>query len=466
MGKPHPCLLSMAPPESSLLPAAAPNTPARRLSGVLFWFRFLLWLVFAFLVSVAVGLAVAPNYGAAVLIALLVYVGLALALERSRAWFLSPQARKLHAALAGLFVLLLVYMTWDDSAMRLPLTMAGLTPLPLHGAESDILYNRLTTPKNGPAPFADSKIVRRNSTDDPVGWRKFIEANRDAIRADWEEATELRARIAGLDAFDLIGDTATSWDSLPSTVSTYEAMRTASFVYCDYASLLALENRGDEAVAVITPMLSISYKLQPSARTTLRFMTAKIVQGMSQDTARFILANGNPSPSAVRALAAVVERGISPGPDLHRVLMSEYAGILPMVLLEDAHLLEAPFKRIPRPLLAIIYNPRGTANLLATYYERIATAAASRNLAELNAPVPSWRTDLGRPALKNPTGRMVVGMFIPVSTKSLAEWWKNDDARRALLADVQKRLAADAVAASRPRWNSNPVSHFGTGIMP
>jgi hypothetical protein len=437
----------MNPPKSSLRSAAALKTPARGLSGVFIWFRFLLLLVFAFFASAAVGLAVAPNYDVAVLIAFVVSTGLALALQRSHTWFLSSRAWKVHSALIGLVVVFLAYMAWDESAVRLPLTIEGLTPLPPRGAESGTLYNRVATPKKDPVPFADSRIVRRNSTDDPVRWREFIEANRDAIRADWEAATELRAGIAGLDAFDLIGDTTTSRDTLPSIVNTFEAMRTVGFVYCDYASLLALENRGDEAVAVITPMLSISYKLQPSARTSLRFWTAITVQGMSQYTARFILANGNPSISAVRALAAVVERGKSPGSDLHRVVMSRYADELPVVLLERDNLLKTPFSHIPRPLLAIIYNPRGTANLLANSYERIASAAASRNVAELNAPVPSWRADLGRPALKNPTGRMVVGMCLPASTGGLSgEWWKNDGARRALLSDVQKRFADDAVA--------------------
>jgi hypothetical protein len=258
-------------------------------------------LVIALFLGAAAGLAVAPSFGAALGIGAALFVGLVLAALKWREWLFSPSARILRGGIAVVIVALLGYLAWDGNPVRLQLTMDRLTPLPPRGVESAALFSRMATPRGGMAPFAGPKIVWRPLVSNADAWRKHLQSNRDVIRAEWAAGTGLREWIVGLDAFEFIGDNTTSYAGLPQV---YAALRTARDLHSAYASLLALEGRGDEALAVLTPLLSVGYELQPPARTLVRYMVAVSTQSVAQDTVRFVLTHANPSPATPRTRAA------------------------------------------------------------------------------------------------------------------------------------------------------------------
>ncbi|MCY2927173.1 MAG: DUF2961 domain-containing protein [Planctomycetota bacterium] len=81
--------------------------------------------------------------------------------------------------------------------------------------------------------------------------------------------------------------------------------------YCQYESPSGIRY-GDEAVVVLRPVLSVSRKLQPAARSSARFLGAKAVQRACQNAARFVLQTSAPTPHADAYLSGAYGYANSP----------------------------------------------------------------------------------------------------------------------------------------------------------
>jgi hypothetical protein len=76
---------------------------------------------------------------------------------------------------------------------------------------------------------------------------------------------------------------------------------------CAIASLQALDGHGDAALATLLPILEVNRKLEPSSRTLVRSMLARVGQRMAIETAAFVLDTTAVSPdSRARFASALV----------------------------------------------------------------------------------------------------------------------------------------------------------------
>jgi len=80
-------------------------------------------------------------------------------------------------------------------------------------------------------------------------WLEYITANRAALEADWEILAPQRRWWAELNAFERLGDlTPPRWDF---DIISFRVWRTLSQHSCAIASLQALDNQGDAAIALV-----------------------------------------------------------------------------------------------------------------------------------------------------------------------------------------------------------------------
>jgi hypothetical protein len=356
----------------------------------------------------------------------LLTLGLWLCLHRLDSW-------RLFAGLAVLAAPVLTYLAWDDAQLEIEPNIEKLIPLPLRGTESDAVLRWYWSSEHQRATrFYRPSVLQWEVRPAQDEWRLYLVAHRDAIRATWEQSTGVHEWILALDKFPVIGDTASECDDYTPRADIVDI----AYLHYAYAGLLSIDGRADEALAVLEPMLSVSRKLQPSARASSRFFLAENCRRSGQHAARFILKTSAPSAPALRGLAAALGDGRDVAAGSRVVIWQEYLttaaktdywgqAILP-------HRIVGPF----------VYNPRATANLIGRQSARLAEAAVDGRGAGLRADQAALEKELLTPAFKNPLGRYLAAAMWGRLGKLLKDLWSVDDDRRALLAEVQKRLAA------------------------
>lgn len=405
--------------------------------------RFAATLTLALLVSLIAALALAPSWKMWIGVVLAAWIALGAVVWRQREWYYSRASRPFWLTLLGGLLALGVYLAWDDDTLRRPQTMAEVTPLPEGGAHSAALINRFALV--GTPEFPDRTFFQKSYPQTDAEWIAFLRANAGAIRECWEKGTQFREVIAELHRSEHIGDDTASFETAQRLLP---GVRSATFVHDFYARLLVVEGRSDEAFAVIAPLLSVGYKLPRHSRTLIRYMVAVVIQGMGQNTARFILEHGDPSPATRRAMVALLETGAAPKADVRRVLLSEFAGTQGRLLLDSSTGEFAPDLRptIFRPVVRLAYNPRATANLVGEHFERIATAAENRDIDFLVNGMAEKLAANRRPRLKNPGGAVMLELCLPAVGKIVDNAWKKHDARLALITNMKARLGAAATS--------------------
>jgi hypothetical protein len=211
--------------------------------------------------------------------------------------------------MAAAMAAILVYLAWDVSAADKVRAAGKLPSLSPRAAEGERLY--LSPPSASRPPwrnavsFSDIPFSGRR----PEGMvriqkRLLVLANREAIRADWDAAASARDWIAALDRFEMIGDSGAerSWATMPYIMS-------LAILYGPFPTLLAVDDRGAEALALWRSMLSVVDKLRAGARSPRRLWTAANTHDRLFQNAHPMLQFNTFSASALWELAADLERG-------------------------------------------------------------------------------------------------------------------------------------------------------------
>ncbi len=278
------------------------------------------------------------------------------------------------------------------------------------------------------------------SPDQPAPFAAFLSARRADIESDWAALAPQRRWLDELNAFDRIGDLGTA--DIAADIVRFNVWRTLSQRAAAQAGLLALAGRGDDALALLLPVLEAGRKLEPSGRTLVRLMTARTVQQVAIDAAAFTLARSPVSPAHRTRLASALTVGVGGEPGARRLVSVDYAltaGWLETATLGDIihwDRRSGPFYHLLNVISPFVFNPQRTLNLYGDLIGELQDLAARRESGKINLRDTEFWTQEGRPTFKNFGGRMVSRMVNPSLSKVVERYWKIEDKRLALLATL------------------------------
>lgn len=331
-----------------------------------------------------------------------------------------------------------VWLAWDEPAVRFPVSLDELCP-PGPEAEASWAVTLAYTPRNNqPASrtYSAPKFpLNAAGPDKPAEWQAYLEGNRAALHAAWAGLPE-REWWAELNSFAVLGDLMPARFDAP--IVKFQPYRTMAQLGCAEAGLLALEGKGDDAMDTLLPILEVGRKLEPSARSLVRFMVARVIQKMSLHTARFILDHATVSPDRLARLAAALEGGSGGPAGARRMILIEYAisSNYLMSQFADPSRQRPLWKRGLLGLFRFVYNPVATTNRYGALTGELAGLAERRELAGFGTRAEAFVVNNSRPRFKNMAGGLMLSMTIPSYTKVLDSYWKIEDLRTTLAADL------------------------------
>jgi hypothetical protein len=338
------------------------------------------------------------------------------------------------------------YLAIDDPRITRPITLAEVSPA-FPGSEAS--YNVLMRygkahplGKNFREPkriFATGPFVDASK---PAEWSAWLARHRPAIEADWSDLTPVRAWVDELNSYKLIGDLMPAQPG--AEIISFAPFRSYTHHVCEIAGLQALAGHGDEAMATLLPLLQVGRKLEPSSRSLVRSMTARVMQNLGLSAARFVLDTTAVSPAMRAQLAASLELGIG-GEE----------GVRHLLAVEDSFLVEAsadqplgdflPQERARSRLLRwslnlaspFVYNRCRTVNLHGELTANLQALAARRDMTGLVRAQSVFSGDRAQPTFKNYMGNFLIGAMVPAYTKVVETYWKIEDSRTTLLAQLR-----------------------------
>src|SRR5690606_8996580 len=211
--------------------------------------------------------------------------------------------------------------------------------------------------------------------------------------------------------------------SIGDPIPSFRDLRAPARYMTWQARALALEGRGDEALAEVATLLAVSQKLTPESRTLVRGMIAVVMQKMALQTADFVLTTTETSTESRTHLLAVVTARQNPADAARLLVWSDYPisanGLLSMGAQMDANSLEGQWPYAHR----VFFNPRATANLLGDYFNTLSHHASARNFDAMKMQenvaydrARAWR-------LKNLSGHLFLAMAAPAFSKITESHW-------------------------------------------
>ena len=378
---------------------------------------------------------------------LLIILGplLILAVAERKRWLTWPVL-----AASWLVVLpVLGWLAWDEPAIRQPITLEEFSPA-FDGAEKSyavLMQYSMQTPGEEAKAFGAFKPAIQFSDagpGQPAKWLEFVIKNRTGLELDWAALAPQHRWLGELAGFDRIGDLTPS--DYGANIITVHPWRTLAQRACATATLLALDGHGDEALALLVPLLEVSRKLQLSSRTLVRTMIAVVVERMTIETVGLVL-DRTPVSAASRARLTVA-LGHENAPALARRLpLAEYVTFTPVfnrMKLGDSIAAtwgnEKTLLRRPLNFLSALFlNPIATTNIYGDRVRELADLAEARELGKFAVRSQDFGNILMRePGMKNVGGRLILSMAVPAYSKILESHWKTADLRITL----RTRLAA------------------------
>ena len=376
----------------------------------------------------------------AVLVMLFLPLGLTIWAARRR-WLTWP------VLLAGTVVIVpvLAWLAWDDPAVRQPVTIEEFSPA-FPGAEESFAvlmqYSKLTPSAEAKAFYVrKAQFLVLETPHNPEKWLAYVTANRAKIEHEWEAVAPQRRWQDELAKFDWIGDLTPS--DYSANLITFGVWRSLSKLTCAKATLLALDGKGEDAIALLAQQLGVSRRLQRSSRTLVRTMIAVVVERMDLETLAVVMQKTPLSAANKSRLEAALGRDDS-GPMARRLLMTEYVLFAPQLLRLKLGDFVAQSERslawLRHPLnfvSALFLNPIATMNLYGDRSRALAELAEQRKLGEVAVQSQDFSDrPFRKVGFKNVGGRLMLGMITPVYTKVLESYWQTADLRQALRAKL------------------------------
>lgn len=376
----------------------------------------------------------------------LLVVGTLGVLARRKGWLTWPVLGVCSAASAAV----LGWLAWDEPSLRHPLSIDELSPT-FPGAErSFAVLMRYAKPASTAEArtFATYKFkvpALAASPREPEKFIAFVTERRADLAADWAMLAAERKWLEQLNAFPQFGDLTPPRAN--ADLISFPVWRALSQRASAEAMLLALDGRGDDAIATLVPILEAGRKLQVHSRTLVRSMVGIVIERLAVETASLVLDRTTPSAAARARLLAALGNDRASALARHLMLI-EYAHFWPTLArlhLGDALGEVSSTSRFVRGTLnllgRLVYNSTATSNLYGAHILELAALAEARELGKLEVRTRGFDYAMRRePGIKNVAGRLLLQKSIPAYTKVVDSFWKTADLRAAL----QKRLAASS----------------------
>lgn len=334
-----------------------------------------------------------------------------------------------------------LYAVYDETEFKRRLTLEELSP-PSAGAEESWRVTLWYTPQAGKP--AERTMPNHGyipgPSNDPEKWAAHLGTNRAQAQLAWETLAKEREWFAAMNDFPAIGDLMPARFDGP--LIRFQPFRAVVQVSCARAGLLALEGKGDEAIDVLLPVLEVTRKLSPSARSLVRFMVARASLGTIVDAVHFVLARARVSPEKRTALAAVLEAGTGGKTGVRRLLWIEYAFHYEAFLAKGGMAGFEPEGGVRRSVLLALTRPfflrHATANDYAAILDELTRLAEAREFGRLDARQREFVNDQVRGRFRNIVGGLLLHMSMPSYRKVVESYWKNEDKRLALIAELRQ----------------------------
>ncbi len=277
--------------------------------------------------------------------------------------------------------------------------------------------------------------------DKPEAFVKFLEERRADIESDWARLEPQRRWLDELNAFDRIGDLGIA--HVGADIIRFSVWRLMSQRATAKAGLLALDGRGDEAFITVLPVIEAARKLEPSGRSLVRLMVARVVQQMLLDTAAFTLKRTPVSPALRARMAAALKLGVGGEAGARRFVAIDYAGVAGWLSTSP---LGAGFKwngsggllfTLVDLFGPFVYNKQRTLNLYGDLIGELQELAARREGGKIDLRANEFWANEGRPRFKNFYGPAISRMTAPALSKVVDSYWKIEDKRLALIAQLE-----------------------------
>jgi hypothetical protein len=338
------------------------------------------------------------------------------------------------------------YLLADDAELRHPQSAEEFTPSLATDRETFQLTLRFA--RGGPKaqnlrlPQFSVGAGTAKITSDPAAWTSFLRQNRTQIEAGWQELQPVRAWWDEMAARPRLGDLTPSL--LSATLIPFQPIRSYAQYACAIASLQALDGRGDEAMATLAGVYSVARKLEPTSRTLVRAMIARVVVGLVTETATYVLNTAPVSELGRRALSQELTATAGGAAGARRLVWMEYHFAQPQqfvaAIAVGDHAVTSGLGLVFASFSRLVVNPNRTLNLLGDRCEELAALAGEQKLEAIKAfEARGPSAEAGWLPIKNCAGYFLADLAQPAYTKIVEYYWKQESRRTALL----QRLASD-----------------------
>lgn len=435
----------MIPKPAEVSVASAPVSFFRRLAALLVWLALAVVVVQA---AVAVGsqlFGLVGGAGAAVL----AVVAVVIIAQRHP---LMTWARV--AVLALLVAPGWFYLSTDEAALLpTPISPLPLAPTGAERASYETTLRFARHPGAGPArDFVSPKLEVPLPFSRPGEWADYLARHGDAAHTARQTNTIGREWLQALNAFPVIADLTPPRPD--ATIMPFRPWRETVDLEVIEAMRLAAAGHGKEAVDVIAPVLRVCRKLQANSRTLVRFMGARIALDRAMAGVRFILEKSPLDATHRQTLIEVLAMGEGGETAIEGAMWIEPAYLPALLEL-------SPGPGWARYLPTLLHRRR-TCNALTRQTAQIAALAARRDVTRIEAkqqpqqnaragflrfrsptglmqlaPLPDKNSPV---SFRNPVGELLLTLSTPTYGRLVASYWKTEDERLALLAELRGRV--------------------------